>query len=69
METHPGKEKAGRLVLHRLVRYAEKVFGLSTDVLAPITDTRPQARTPTTPGAEICPGDVLGALGKPQCPS
>jgi len=34
-------------MLHRLVRYAEKVLDLS-EVLDPITDTRLQPRTPTT---------------------
>ncbi len=35
-------------MLHRLIRYAEKVFGLSSRVLDPITDARQQPRTPTT---------------------
>jgi hypothetical protein len=35
-------------VLHRLIRYAEKVFGLSRRLLDPITDARQQPRTPTT---------------------
>ena len=35
-------------MLHRLVRYAEKVLDLSSKVLDRITDARPQPRTPTT---------------------
>ncbi len=35
-------------VLHRLIRYAEKVFDLSAEVLDPVTDSRQQPRTPTS---------------------
>ena len=35
-------------MLHRLIRYAEKVFDLSSAVLDKVTDGRPQPRTPTT---------------------
>src|SRR5665811_1673429 len=35
-------------LLHRLIRYAEKVFDLSGKVLDKVTDTRQQPRTPTT---------------------
>src|SRR5271169_5745433 len=48
MATPPRKEKAGRLVLRRLIRYAEKVFALSSRLLDPVTDARQQPRTPTT---------------------
>jgi len=35
-------------VLRRLLRYAEKVLDLSSEVLDRVTDARPQPRTPTT---------------------
>ena len=34
-------------MLHRLIRYAEKVFDLSSEVLDKVTDRRQQPRTPT----------------------
>ena len=45
METAPGKETL--TVLRRLIAYSEKIFGLSRDVIAPISDRRPQPRIPT----------------------
>ena len=35
-------------MLRRLLRYAEKVLDLSSEVLDRVTDARPQPRTPTT---------------------
>ena len=34
-------------MLHRLIRYAEKVFDLSSEVLDQVTGQRPEPRTPT----------------------
>src|ERR1035437_9737382 len=35
-------------LLHRLIRYADEVFDLSSEVLEKVNDTRPHPRTPTT---------------------
>src|SRR5271169_5436268 len=45
-----GKRRGRKVesMLHRLIRYAEKVLGLSSEVLDRVTDARQQPRTPTT---------------------
>ncbi len=45
METAPGKETL--TVLRRLIAYSEKIFDLSRDVIALLSDRRPQPRIPT----------------------
>ena len=46
METARAKETI--TVLRRLIAYSEKIFGLSRDVVAPISDRRPEPRISTT---------------------
>ena len=50
MEAYAGEENAGtlRAYCHRLIRYAEKVFDLSSEVLDKVSDTRQQPRTLTS---------------------
>jgi hypothetical protein len=45
METAPGKETL--TVLRRLIAYSEKVFDFSREVIAPLSDRRPQPRVST----------------------
>jgi len=40
METAPGRETLA--ILHRLIAYSEKIFGFSQEVIAPLSDRRPQ---------------------------
>ena len=47
METLSGQERL--TILRRLIAYSEKIFGLSTDLLTPITDSRLEPRIPTLP--------------------
>ena len=44
METPPAK---GALILRRLIAYSEKVFRFSTEVLASLSDRRPEPRIAT----------------------
>jgi hypothetical protein len=46
METARAKETI--TVLRRLIAYSEKIFGLSRDVVAPLSDRRPEPRISTT---------------------
>ena len=45
METAPGKETL--TILRRLIAYSEKIFGFSREVIAPLSDRRPQPRIST----------------------
>src|SRR5438445_10390148 len=53
-------------ILRRLIAYSEKVFRLSTGLMASLTDRRPEPRISTVTVAKAAMVWFLGPDGKPQ---